>query len=105
MRILATIFFLIIISITIGHSQQVTQIVRGIVVDKESKTPINGAVVVAFSDSVLIKGTTSDEDGKFKLDEIPVGRRKLIIKFIGYNEVVIPVTLTSGKELVITIEL
>ncbi len=89
----------------IGFGQQVTQVIRGVVKDKESGATITGTVLMVYSDSILIKGTTSDESGAFKLEEIPVGRKTVIAKFIGYNDVVLPVILSSAKELVLNIEM
>lgn len=86
-------------------AQTVTQTIRGTVVDKESKFPIPGVSIAVFSDSILLKGTTTDPDGNFKLLEVPVGRKTIVARFIGYNDISMPVILTSGKELVLNLEM
>jgi hypothetical protein len=45
-------------------------------------------------------------DGNFRLDHVPVGRRAIKITSIGYEETVIGnIIVTSGKEVVLTVEL
>lgn len=89
----------------IGFSQSVTQTIRGKVIDKDAKTPLFGAnLVIADSDPQI--GVSSDFDGNFKFEELPIGRYNLIIYYMGYESRTIPnLLLGSGKEIVLTIEL
>lgn len=89
-----------------GFSQEgYTQTIRGIVIDKESKEALIGATVVLLRSNPL-KGTTTDINGKFKLEDVPLGRHDLKVSFIGYREILIPnITVNSGKEVVLNIEL
>ncbi len=81
------------------------QNIRGVIIDKDTETPLAGASVVLLNHSPLT-GCTSDADGKFILKNIPVGRVSLKISFIGYNTIILNnLMLTSGKELVITVKL
>jgi hypothetical protein len=53
-----------------------------------------------------MKGTTTNMEGEFSLQNVPIGRHTLRVSFIGYEESVIPeLKLGSGKELVINIEI
>lgn len=96
--------FLSLISIQ-AFSQTLTQNVRGVVVDKVSQSPMPGAVVVLLHSEPL-KGTSTDADGKFVINNIPVGKQTLKITYMGYKELVIPnITVNSGKEVVLNIQL
>jgi hypothetical protein len=62
-------------------------------------------VVAVIKDSAILSGTTTDAQGKFRLEKIPVGRVDVTVSFVGYKKVFIPnVLLSSGKEAVLTIE-
>ena len=90
----------------VGVSQNnITQAIKGTVVDAQSKYPIIGATIQFVNDGAVI-GTSTDIDGNFKLDDIPIGRRAILVRYIGYEEKVIPnILVTSGKESVVNIEL
>ncbi|BDS15283.1 TonB-dependent receptor [Aureispira anguillae] len=82
-----------------------TQTVRGIIIDKETQQPLVGAnIELIHIDSIL--GTSSDIDGKFKLENVPVGRRSLAITYLGYKEQIISnLEVITGHEKVLTIAL
>ncbi|MCF8372524.1 MAG: TonB-dependent receptor [Bacteroidales bacterium] len=82
-----------------------TQTIRGTILDKHSQVTLPGASVVLLNSDPLI-GVSSDVDGKFRLENVPVGRHSLQFSFMGYEPVVINnVDLGSGKELVLTVEM
>lgn len=56
-------------------------------------------------DSTISSGTATDKNGVFRFEKVAIGRHKLRITFIGYKEVLIPIEVTSGKEVVLRIEL
>ncbi len=79
------------------------QTVRGTVLDADSKTPLPGVTVV-IRDSNPLRGTRSDENGTFRLENIPVGRTSLAFSFIGYEPVTLSnIEVNSGKEVVLDI--
>jgi len=81
----------------------ITQTVRGTITDKVSQSPIPGAVVV-LAGSDPLNGTSTDEQGNFRLTNVPVGRATLRITFLGYKEVTMPnLTVNAGKELVLNV--
>ncbi|MEW6468243.1 MAG: TonB-dependent receptor [Bacteroidota bacterium] len=86
-----------------GYSQTFTQTVRGTVLDADSKSPIPDAnVAVLGLDSAI--GATTDAEGKFRLEKVPVGRRSIKVSFIGYEDAVLNnVVIGSGKEVVLEI--
>jgi hypothetical protein len=105
MTILKRILFLaaVIAGSTTLSAQNLTQTIRGTVVDKISKTPLPGASILILNSTPLI-GSTTDMDGNFKLSKVPVGNHSLKISFIGYKDVTLPnIIVNSGKEVVLTI--
>jgi hypothetical protein len=100
-------FFLsLLLSLPIfSFAQELTQTVRGTVVDKESKQPLFGAAIILLGSEPL-RGATTDENGKFKLENIPLGRHDFKFSFLGYQDVIVPnVQLNAGKEIVLAIEM
>ena len=86
-------------------SQNLTQTVRGTVIDYDSRKPLIGATVVVTGIDPL-KGTVTDIQGNFKLEQVPVGRHTLKITYMGYEEMTIPeIPVGSAKEVILTIEL
>lgn len=82
----------------------ITQRVRGKVIDAESKQPLVGVIVVSLSNNEL--NTTTDDNGYFSLDNIPVGRQSFLFTYMGYeNNIASEVLVTSGKELELNITL
>ncbi|HLC84031.1 MAG TPA: TonB-dependent receptor [Bacteroidia bacterium] len=104
MKKIAFIFIILLSGLKV-NAQTYTQTIRGKVIDADSKSILFGANVILLNSDTLI-GSTTDVDGKFRLDKIPVGRRALKVTSIGYEETFINnIIVTSGKEVVLTIEL
>ena len=81
------------------------QTVRGQVVDSDAEIPLPGANIVVLNSDPLI-GTTSDADGWFVLENVPLGRHDIQISFLGFESRILPqVLVTSGKEVVLRIKL
>ena len=97
------VLFIFIIS-QISFSQELTQTIRGTVLDKQTQSPLPGAVI-SILNTDPIKATTTDENGKFRFDDILLGRKQLKISLISYKEKSQTVVLTTGKETVLNIEL
>lgn len=102
---IAFLVTLLLLIASILPAQTLTQTVRGTVIDKQVKSPLMGVIVQVLNASPA-KGTTTDLNGNFKLEGVAVGRQSFKISFLGYKEVVLnDVAVTSGKELVLSIEL
>ncbi|MFN0030529.1 MAG: carboxypeptidase regulatory-like domain-containing protein [Flavobacteriales bacterium] len=87
-------------------AQNLVQVVRGKVVDTESKSPILGAVVMVYKDSTLVEGAETDEFGLYQINDVPVGHIRIVAMSIGYKHVVMDnVMLGSAKELLMDIEM
>lgn len=103
-KICALTFALFMFS-TLAFCQKLTQTVRGTIVDTDNKLPLIGATII-ISGSNPIVGTTSDLDGNFRLENIPIGRITLQLSYIGYESKIIPdIVVNSGKEVVLNISL
>jgi hypothetical protein len=95
---------LIILFFYISLQAQITQTIRGKVVDKESKTPLTGATIVLINTNPPNAAIT-DINGNFTIHSA-IGRISLKITFVGYEESVISeIELISGKETFLTIEM
>jgi hypothetical protein len=90
-------------------AQTLIQTIRGSVVDQQTQFPLPGAAVVVASDSSELKsfkGTVTDENGNFRVEDVPVGRHTIKISFIGYEDRFLNnVLVTSAKEVVLDIGL
>lgn len=81
------------------------QTIRGRVLDQDAQVPVLGATVIVMGSSPLLGGVT-DEEGNFRIDNVPVGRRSLRVSYVGYEERMIPnLLIGSGKEVVMDIEI
>lgn len=86
-------------------AQSLMQTIRGQVRDIDTQIPLTGAtVVLQFGDGSL--GGVTDLDGKFRFEAVPVGRFDLAVNYLGYEPLVqTSLLLTSGKELILTLDL
>ena len=101
------IILLVFLLITLGKifGQNLTQNIRGVVVDEITSLPVVGASVVLLNQET-ITGTITDPDGLFILEDVPLGRQSIEVRFIGYLPAVKNNLLViSGKELVVTVKL
>jgi hypothetical protein len=86
-------------------AQNPTQTIKGKILDSQSKYPLTGANVILV-DSDPIYGTSTNLEGEFRLVNVPIGRQMIKVTYLGYHDRIIPnLLLTSGKEMVINIEL
>ncbi|MBN1633251.1 MAG: TonB-dependent receptor [Ignavibacteria bacterium] len=105
MKKLTTLFLLLFLAAGINYAQEKTQIVRGKVIDTDSKFPLE-SVSIAIFDTAYINGTETDKDGNFIIEKIPLGRINIKVSLIGYYNTFIPeIVVSSGKEVFVNIEL
>ena len=87
-----------------AYAQQPTQNIRGIVTDRSSGAPLS-FVSIGLLDLPQI-GTTTDDDGKFILNNVPIGRHDLQATFIGYEPNIFrEIMVNSAKEVYLEIQL
>jgi TonB-dependent receptor len=71
-------------------------------VDKGSRDPLPGANVFLEGTSV---GAATTNEGKYIIRQIAPGNYNLLVKYIGYKEQKIPITVQSGKTLEVNVKL
>ena len=97
--IFASYLIFIVNSLVFGQ-----QTVKGKVVDLESQFPLPG-VNVKFIDGDFHNGVSTDMNGSFKVENVPLGRHQIRFTFIGYKPQVLTVVVNSGKEVVINVSI
>ncbi len=86
-------------------AQDLTQTVRGEILDQDSHIPLIGATVVVLNTDPLL-GASTDLDGRFSIKNIPVGRHDIVVNYLGYEpRTVAQIDIGSGKEVVLKIEM
>jgi hypothetical protein len=89
----------------ISQDKAKNQTIKGSVKDLNSEFPLPGVNIILI-DSDPFLGTVTDENGQFRLENVPPGRQSILIKYIGYKSQTIPnLLVTSGKEVVVNIHL
>ena len=88
---------------TLTFAQNNKQNIRGLIVDKLTQSPIQGAAIYISNSKKTIK---SDSIGNYTFSELNPGRYDLKITYSGYKESYISnVMVTSGKETILDIGL
>ncbi|MCH8331186.1 MAG: TonB-dependent receptor [Bacteroidetes bacterium] len=103
-RLLSTALWLTIIFP--ASAQGIDQTIKGRILDSESKFPLMGVNIVLTSDTTQFRGTTTDLDGYYRLDDVSIGRQAIRVTYMGYQErVVSNIIVNSGKEVVLNLEM
>ena len=103
-RRLLLLFVFLSATVPNADAQELTQVIRGQVIDIESRSPLAYATVAVISTDSLM-GSTTDDQGYFRF-VVPVGRYDLKVSFVGYETHVVPELMVStGKEKVLTIRM
>ncbi|MEX1189685.1 MAG: TonB-dependent receptor [Bacteroidia bacterium] len=101
-------YLILLLSLVLSQTlsaQQLTQTVRGAVVDYNTQQPIPGAIIILDGSNPIL-GTTSDFDGNFRLEKVPVGRPVIQVSMVGYSPIKLgSLVLTSSKELILNVAL
>lgn len=97
---------LLILGFSTFTYSQIAQNVRGKIVDNETFVPLIGAKVQIFTaDTTLIFRTLTNENGSFELKNIPIGKHDLVARYAGYDVKVVSITVNSGKETIVNLQL
>lgn len=98
-------FFSIILFFVLPFSLSAQQTVRGVITDKDSKETIPFANIIIKNSNPSL-GTTSDENGSFVLNNVPIGKQTFIVSFVGYETITLSnINVTAGKEVLLNIGL
>jgi len=99
------ILLLFAFSLNLPAQINLTQTVRGKVIDAEAQSPVPGVTLLIENTNPQIV-TSSNVEGEFRLENVPVGRITLKALMLSYNPVELRnLELKSGKELILTIEM
>ena len=89
---------------TILLAQEKTQTITGTVTDKLTKQPIIGASIMINDETKL--GSSTDENGNFTIDNVPIGRQTVVCTYVGYQPYVSEaLAVSSTKSIFLEIEL
>jgi hypothetical protein len=97
-------FFFFLISI-FSFAQTPTQTVRGQVVDNQTKSQLVGVIVLLADTGTMMRNTTTDVNGNFRFENVTVGRHLIVFKYMSYKDRSMPIIVTSGKEIVLNVEM
>ena len=85
--------------------QNIGQTVKGIIIDQQSELPLIGVNVQLLTEQGST-GTVTDENGYYRLENIPLGRQAFQFSYLGYDPVTVNnIEVGSGKEVVLDIQL
>lgn len=99
----AVLFFLIASNASLA--QKIHQTIRGKVTDVALQSPLPGANVVILKTNPPI-GAMTDNEGNYKIENVPLGRYDLQASYIGYEPIIIKeIVVGSGKEVIINFNL
>lgn len=106
MKRIGIIFLLSLISSLFVNAQEVlTNTVKGTIIDAQSQSPLSGVSVFVVDSDPVIGGIT-DEYGKFRLEEVPIGRVSIQASMIDYKPILLNnLIVNTGKELVLNLEM
>jgi outer membrane receptor protein involved in Fe transport len=79
------VFLLTMITVSNSYTADYGEIV-GTVTDKETGEPLPFANLMVLNTSI---GAAADENGKYRISQIPAGTYSVVAKFVGYNSVTI----------------
>ena len=106
--LLRLVLFILVIKNLFGVSifaQELTQIIKGRVVDVDTEIPLPGATITILDTDPLI-GASTDINGYFRLENVTLGRYNLRISFIGFEPAYVSeIEVGSGKEVVVNVTL
>lgn len=89
---------ILIISLS-SYSQ--TGIIKGRILDSQSELPLEGVTIELLNTNPAV-GTTTNEEGYYRLENVPIGRQEIQISYIGFETLNIPnIVVTSGKDVII----
>lgn len=84
---------------------ELSQVIRGRVVDAETEIPLAYASVAIVTTDPMM-GAVSDENGYFRIEGVPIGRHDIKVSYMGYGTQIIPeLMVTTGKEVVLQLKM
>ena len=104
MRFVFFVLFQLLLSCSV-YGQQLSQVVRGTVVDEMSQSAIIGATVVVVGTNPVL-GAITDSIGGFVIAQVPAGRYNIQVSAMGYEPFIVKEVLVApGKQPMLTISM
>lgn len=92
------LIFIALIFANIAYSANNNTMVFGKVIEKESKNALGFATVTIKSpDNKIIGGTTTSNDGSFKLNSLSLGEYDVKVSFIGFRDTTLNLNIKSSE--------
>ncbi len=84
------------------RGQDLTQTLRGTVVDAESRYPLALARVIVTAEDGAIRGALTDSTGNYRVAQVPIGRYTVTYQYISYQPLTFNnIEVTSGREVIL----
>ena len=101
-----SLLFISLTLLNLAAFAQGTQTVKGIIIDKDSKSPLAMAVIACTDDANQNLVAEADSAGNFIIKNVPVGKHQFVARYVGYNERVLTnIEVNSGKQVDLTVEM
>lgn len=98
--------FLVQVFSSVLDPAQLTQTLRGRLVDQSLNIPLADGMIVLSNERGVVQATRSGLTGQFRLDSLPVGRYSVKVFLEGYEDITLPdVMIQTGWEQVLRIGL
>lgn len=99
------LFISLFLLLQVVFGQSFEQTIRGIVIDAQNEKILVGATVVIVSTEPILS-TTTNSNGEFVFENVPLGRQSLKISYIGYLPSDLSnILVVKGKQTVLTIKM
>jgi hypothetical protein len=90
--------------LSISAQAQITQTIKGTIIDKDSKMPIEDAAVAVQGLTNI--GTSSKKDGSYELQSVPVGSQTIEVSHVSHKFfTAADVVVTSGRQVILNVEM
>lgn len=103
MRIVLSFLFYIVASLSVLYAAD-SQVIRGKITDAVSLLPLEGVTVEVLNFSPR-KYVVSDAEGRFRLEEVPIGRYKLLFSKPGYKDISFGIEVTAARESMLNLKM
>lgn len=97
---------LLLLTCNLSKAQQSVQTIRGKVLDKQSEVTLPGAIIKIKDSPGSNFNATTDVNGNFRIEKVPVGRYTLQVQLLGYNDAIFEdVIVSAAKEVIMEVKL
>lgn len=107
MKHIVSLLFVVLLT-PVASAQVATQILRGRLTEEVTKAPVVGATVLLIpaESGQKTTGAVTDQNGYYKLTNVPLGRQTIRVSYVGYEEITLPnIVVTAGKEVILNLSL